>query len=85
MTALVSRKPGLRELLSRLGPYGELSEPVHVVVAGSWQAARSMGEYTLVSCTVGPGFDYTDFEMLGDLPSEAESLELKHPSLARFV
>ena len=46
-----------------LGPLGEGS-PVHVVPADRWQAARTTGEYTLVSCTVGPGFDFADFEMV---------------------
>ncbi|HEU4926053.1 MAG TPA: cupin domain-containing protein, partial [Vicinamibacterales bacterium] len=38
----------------RLGPVGNGIEPVHVVVAGEWQAARPAGGYTLVGCTVGP-------------------------------
>ena len=46
-----------------LGPVGPGSAPVHVVPAGAWQAARSTGEYTLVSCMVGPGFDFDDFEL----------------------
>ena len=74
-----------RVVTTRLGPHDELAEPAHVVVAGSWQAARSMGEYTLVGCTVGPGFDYSDFEMLHDFPNEAECLRLEHPLLASFV
>ena len=36
---------------------------MHVVRAGEWQAARTLGEYTLVGCTVGPGFEFDDFEM----------------------
>jgi uncharacterized protein len=35
-----------------------------VVPAGCWQAARPMGAYALVGCTVGPGFDFDDFEMI---------------------
>ena len=38
--------------------------PVAVVPAGWWQAARSLGEWSLVSCCVGPGFDFADFELL---------------------
>jgi uncharacterized protein len=56
-----------------LGPVGTGAGPVHVVPAGAWQAARSLGAYTLVGCTVGPGFDFADFEMLRDLP-EAEGV-----------
>ncbi|MGC9523120.1 MAG: cupin domain-containing protein [Anaerolineae bacterium] len=48
----------------RLGPAGEESLPVAVVPAGCWQAARPLGAYTLVGCTVGPGFTYEDFELL---------------------
>lgn len=36
---------------------------VHVVPARKWQTARPLGAYTLVGCTVGPGFEFDDFEM----------------------
>jgi predicted cupin superfamily sugar epimerase len=36
---------------------------VHVVPAGAWQAARPLGAYALVGCTVGPGFEFEDFAM----------------------
>lgn len=48
----------------RLGPDvldGELVQAV--VPAGWWQAARSTGEWTLVSCTVSPGFRFEGFEL----------------------
>lgn len=41
---------------------------VRVIPAGWWQAARPTGEYALVGCSVGPGFDFADFAMLRDLP-----------------
>ena len=44
-----------------------------------------MGEYTLVACTVGPGFDFADFEMLRDRPGEAEALRRKNPALAALI
>lgn len=47
-----------------LGPLGPGATPVHVVPAGWWQGARPRGAYTLVGCTVGPGFDFADFELL---------------------
>ena len=34
-----------------------------VVEANSWFAMRSTGEYSLIGCTVAPGFDYADFEL----------------------
>ena len=36
---------------------------VHVVPARAWQSARPRGAYALVGCTVGPGFEFDDFEM----------------------
>jgi predicted cupin superfamily sugar epimerase len=38
-------------------------QPLAVVPAGWWQAARSQGAWSLVSCCVGPGFDFQDFEL----------------------
>ena len=42
-----------------------------VVPAGWWQAARSRGDWTLVTCTVSPGFRFEGFELAApgfDLP-----------------
>jgi predicted cupin superfamily sugar epimerase len=37
--------------------------PQAIVPAGQWQTAKSLGEWTLVGCTVAPGFDFAQFEM----------------------
>jgi uncharacterized protein len=37
--------------------------PHAVVPAHNWQAARSTGDWTLVSCTVSPGFRFDGFEL----------------------
>lgn len=37
--------------------------PQIVVPEGHWQAAESMGEWTLVGCTVAPGFEFSGFEL----------------------
>lgn len=37
--------------------------PQIVVPSGWWQSARSLGEWTLVGCTVAPGFDFAAFEL----------------------
>lgn len=51
----------------RLGPDVLGGEVVQAVVpAGWWQAARSTGEWTLVSCTVSPGFRFAGFELAPD-------------------
>jgi len=44
------------------------SMPIQVVPAGHWQAAETLGDYTLVGCSVGPGFEFTDFRLLADQP-----------------
>jgi predicted cupin superfamily sugar epimerase len=47
-----------------LGPALEKGErPQAVVPRGEWQTARSLGAYSLVGCTVAPGFDFTGFEL----------------------
>lgn len=42
--------------------------PVGVIPSGVWQAARSLGEYSLVGCTVSPGFEFSGFRFTADLP-----------------
>jgi len=37
--------------------------PQLIVPAGHWQTATSLGAWTLVGCTVAPGFDFSGFEM----------------------
>jgi predicted cupin superfamily sugar epimerase len=37
--------------------------PQVVVPPGTWQAATSRGDYTLVGCTVVPGFTFDGFEL----------------------
>ncbi|WP_226780777.1 cupin domain-containing protein [Oceaniglobus trochenteri] len=37
--------------------------PQLIVPAGHWQAARSQGDWTLVGCTVSPGFTFEGFEL----------------------
>lgn len=37
--------------------------PQAVVPAGAWQAASSFGDWTLVGCTVAPGFEFSGFEL----------------------
>jgi len=48
----------------RLGPDLAAGEvPQAVVPAHAWQAAESTGDWTLVGCTVAPGFDFAKFEL----------------------
>lgn len=60
------------------------SRPVHTVTAGTWQAARSVGPYALMGCTVGPGFDFADFELLADHMGTVALARDCHPAVAAF-
>jgi predicted cupin superfamily sugar epimerase len=47
-----------------LGPGLAAGEhPQSIVPAGTWQAAESLGAWTLVGCTVAPGFLFERFEL----------------------
>jgi predicted cupin superfamily sugar epimerase len=47
-----------------LGPDLAAGErPQAIVPAGAWQAAESLGAWTLVGCTVAPGFEFAGFEL----------------------
>ncbi|MGC1498181.1 MAG: cupin domain-containing protein [Sulfitobacter sp.] len=46
-----------------LTPDLNAGEPQIIVPENHWQAARSTGEYTLVSCTVSPGFRFEGFTL----------------------
>jgi predicted cupin superfamily sugar epimerase len=48
----------------RLGSDFRLGEEPQIVVPKScWQSAESLGTWTLVGCTVAPGFEFSGFEM----------------------
>lgn len=51
-----------------LGSPEQGKTPLAVVAADAWQAARCTGRWSLVSCCVGPGFDFADFKLMRDLP-----------------
>jgi predicted cupin superfamily sugar epimerase len=47
-----------------LGPDLAAGEVPQVIVPPhAWQAAESNGDWTLLGCTVAPGFDFTTFEL----------------------
>ncbi len=52
--------------------------PIETIPAGFWQAASTSGEFSLMNCCVGPGFDFLDFEMLRNIdPSLRPSKAIK--------
>jgi len=56
-----------------------------VIAAGDWQAARTTGAYTLVTCAVGPGFDFADFTMMSDDAQTAEEVRRTLPDAAGLI
>lgn len=83
---LFTAGPDFREMdRLLLGPHDAGASPVHIVPSNLWQAARSAGEYTLVGCTVGPGFEFADFEMLDQFPALKETVRNRGGDAALFI
>jgi uncharacterized protein len=62
LTLQIADESGRRSI--RLGPDLAAGEvPQAIVPAQAWQAAESSGDWTLVGCTVAPGFDFAKFEL----------------------
>ena len=62
--ALRMSQEGSEVISLTLGPDLAAGErPQHIVPANCWQEARSLGVWTLVGCTVAPGFDFASFEL----------------------
>jgi predicted cupin superfamily sugar epimerase len=74
-----------RHKMETLGPVGGSSAPVQVVPAGCWQAVRCPGDFTLAGCTVAPGFEFSDFRLMRDMPEIAAQLAQAFPDLSSFL
>lgn len=68
-----------RALLGPVSSDDSAQRPVQVVPSGNWQAARTTGAYTLVGCTVAPGFDFADFRLIEGDGEEAEAIRRAFP------
>ncbi len=61
---LAIARPGEGPSALRLGPTLDRGErPQALVPSGAWQSARTLGDWTLVGCTVSPAFEFSAFEM----------------------
>lgn len=65
---LIGESPSVLHV-ERLGPVAPGQLPQRAVPAGAWQAARSLGDFTLVSCSVAPEFRFEGFRLLADDPA----------------
>ncbi len=62
--ALTISEDGVAARAARLGPDLRAGHrPQQAVPAHAWQAAESLGAWTLVSCVVAPGFEFSGFEL----------------------
>ncbi|MCK9512449.1 MAG: cupin domain-containing protein [Pigmentiphaga sp.] len=67
----IAEAPGHMVRHEWLGVADECCRPVRIVPAHAWQGAASSGAFTLVGCTVAPGFDFADFVLLDQLDTTA--------------
>ncbi len=64
---LMVSKHGDGSDVSVLGPSLKRGQrPQIIVPAHTWQSARTLGSWTLVGCTVSPGFQFSGFELAED-------------------
>jgi len=56
-----------------------------VVPAGTWQAAEPIGGMVLVGCSVGPGFEFTDFDLIDPTSEQAGLVQSVDPNVSRFT
>jgi len=59
----IAAAPGQRERIMLGNDLAAGERPQGIVPAHAWQAARSLGDWTLVGCTVVPGFEFATFEL----------------------
>lgn len=68
-----------------LGDTKDDHEPAAVIRKGVWQAARSLGDFSLVGCSVGPGFDFEDFQFVARLSQHRTHFEGELAPLASLL
>lgn len=69
----------------RLAPPGPETMPLHAVPAGVWQAAQPLDGYALVACHVGPGFQFTDFQLACNDAAAARAIRAQGEEYGRWL
>lgn len=62
----IAAADGARRVLTLGNRLAAGEVPQGVVPARAWQAAQSLGGWTLVGCTVAPAFEFAGFELAPD-------------------
>ena len=57
----------------------------HVIPAGYWQAAVPLKDRVLVGCSVAPGFEFEDFELIDSASEIAKTLRNMDPGLSKLI
>lgn len=57
----------------------------YVVPAGCWQAAEPISEAVLVGCSVAPGFEFSDFELIDPNSVKAKWLSSAVPEMSKYI
>jgi hypothetical protein len=57
----------------------------HVVPAGTWQAAEPISDTVLAGCSVAPGFEFSEFELIQPASDLAKLLVSIDPAMSRFT
>jgi hypothetical protein len=55
--------------------------PQAIVPARAWQAATTLGDWTLVGCTVAPGFAFAHFELAPKAWNPGQPIPQKPPAI----
>ena len=57
----------------------------HIIPAGYWQAAVPLKDRVLVGCSVAPGFEFEDFELIDSDSDIAKTLLTMDPGLSKLI
>ncbi|MDR7926878.1 cupin domain-containing protein [Acidithiobacillus thiooxidans] len=69
-----------------LGNKLEAGQNLQVIVPGkAWQCARSIGDFSLMGCTVTPGFDFKDFQFVLDIPDHTQHFHGEMTGLRHYL
>lgn len=57
----------------------------HVIPAGIWQAAEPLSGTVLLGCSVAPGFEFSDFQLMDPESKQAQLICDQHPAFSKFA
>lgn len=76
---------GIKEEMDKVELSTSNREYCHVVKAGLWQAAVPIDGKVLVGCSVAPGFEYPDFELMDPAEEMGKRIIESYPELIKLV